>query len=127
MSEQNTPFPAYRIFGDLILTSGQIALSPASTPTPGGLKPLSDDFAMQANACIDTLEKLLIDAGSDLSQVLRIECFLSSALYLGEWHAIFVNRFANPRPARTTVIAQTPVNGVHIEIQAIAGRNMTTL
>lgn len=127
MTNEKAPFPEYRTFGDLIFTSGQIALSSDSTPVPGGLKPLSDDFSVQANACIDALERVLSDAGSELSQVLRVECFLSSACFLGEWHTIFVNRFVHPRPARTTIIAQTPVRGVHLEIQAIAGRNKVAL
>lgn len=114
------PFSASMEHNGFVFTSGQIALHPESTLEPGGLKPVSDDFERQAHASLDQLDRVLEEAGSSLKQTLRLECYIADRRYLGAWHTVFMERFSEPRPARTTVIAQTPVDGVLIEVQAIA-------
>jgi len=114
------PFPAWRTAGGLVFTSGQIALSPDSIPTPEGLRPAAPDCLTQARLCVDRLAEVLADAGSSLDRVVRIECFLARADDLPAWHTVFVERFSEPRPTRTTLVAAPPAMGFLIEIQAIA-------
>lgn len=120
MNAITEPFPAYRRAGDLIFVGGQIALDPSSQPTPGGLRPVAPDCRTQAHACLDRIERILAQNSATLNDVLRIECFLSHAENLPDWHAAFMERFATPRPTRTTVIAAPPAPGFLIELQAVA-------
>lgn len=114
------PFSAYRVAGDLVFTSGQVALLPGTPLTPGALRPVSEQFETQAHVCLDALETLLVQAGSSLNRVLRIECFLRDPADLPAWNAIFIQRFEPQRPARSTLIASPPLPGFLIEVQAIA-------
>lgn len=114
------PFPNWRSAQGLIFTTGQIALSPDSTPTPQGMRPVAPDCTTQAHACVDRVAAILSEAGSDLTKVVRVECFLRDAADLAAWHSVFMARFAAPRPARTTLIAAPPVPGFLIELQVIA-------
>ncbi|MBL8268333.1 RidA family protein [Steroidobacter sp.] len=120
MNAFTEPFPACRSAGGLVFVGGQIALDPSSQPTPSGLRPVAPDCLTQAQACIDRIQHILAQNGATLNDVLRIECFLSHAGDLPAWHAVFMERFAPPRPTRTTVIAAPPVPGFLIELQAVA-------
>lgn len=114
------PFPQFRSAGQLVFTSGQIAVDLNAPQTPAGLRPVSADVRVQAHVCLDRLDTVLRSAGSSLSRVLRVECFLADAAYLGPWHEVFLERFPIDRPARTTLVAAVPAAGFLIEVQAIA-------
>lgn len=124
MAEVRTaaPFPDFTRANGLVYTSGVIAMDPATPPTPQGLRPISDDFELQARCCLERLAQVLTSADSGLANVLRLECFLVRASDLGTWHRLFVETFPAPRPARTTLVASPPIPGFLIEIQAIASQ-----
>ncbi|MDX6526457.1 MAG: 2-iminobutanoate/2-iminopropanoate deaminase [Gaiellales bacterium] len=102
-------------FGDLVFLSGRAAVDPAT------LKIVGDDFAEQARVVLRDIEAVLVEAGSDWRHVLRIECFLADAADFAAWNRIWRERFAAPRPARTTVVTEFAVPGILIELQVTAG------
>jgi 2-iminobutanoate/2-iminopropanoate deaminase len=105
--------------GDLVFLSGRAAVDPAT------LKVVSDDFEEQARVVLGDIEPVLRAAGSDWSRVVRIECFLADGSDFPAWNRIWRERFAAPRPARTTVVSQFAVPGILIELQvtaSVAGR-----
>jgi 2-iminobutanoate/2-iminopropanoate deaminase len=101
-------------FGDLLFLSGRAAVDPAT------LEVVSDDFEQQTHAVLRDIEAVLEAAGSDWPRVLRIECFLADAGDFAVWNRIWRERFAAPRPARTTVVCEFAVPGILIELQVTA-------
>jgi 2-iminobutanoate/2-iminopropanoate deaminase len=94
-----------------VATAGIAALDPAT------LTPLHDDFEAQAKWVLNRLDEVLADAGADL---LRVECFLADRCWFGVWNTCFTEHYGSRPPARTTLVCGLPVDGLLIELQAIA-------
>ncbi|HEX3872812.1 MAG TPA: RidA family protein [Solirubrobacteraceae bacterium] len=107
-------FPAWSAGNGLVATSGVAALDPET------LRPLCDDFAGQAAWVLDRLDVVLDEAGSSRDGVLRVECFLADRSWFGAWDEAFAGHFGECPPSRTTLICGLPVDGLLIELQAIA-------
>ena len=52
---------------------------------------------------------------------MRVECFLADGDDFPAWNRIWSERFAPPRPARTTVVTRFAVPGILIELQVTVG------
>lgn len=102
-------------WGDLLFLSGRAAVDPRD------FRLLARDFRSQAEIVCDEIVEVLDASGSGLEHVLRLECFLADRADFAAWNEVFVNRFPNPRPARTTLISAFALEGMLIEIQATAG------
>jgi 2-iminobutanoate/2-iminopropanoate deaminase len=100
--------------GDVLFLSGRAPVDPATLAVVEG------GFAAQAAVVLRDIEAVLRAAGSDWDHVLRVECFLADPGDFGEWNRIWSERFAPPRPARTTVVAGFAVPGILIELQVTA-------
>jgi 2-iminobutanoate/2-iminopropanoate deaminase len=100
--------------GDLLLLSGRAPVDPAT------LKVVGESFAEQAQIVLADIAAVLAQAGSDWEHVLRVEAFLADAGDFGEWNRVWSERFAPPRPARTTVVVGFAVPGILIELQVTA-------
>ena len=100
--------------GDVLYTSGQIALDPAT----GNL--IDGDFEAQARRVFENLRAVLKEAGGDFRNVARATVFLSDLANFQELNAIYAEYFADHKPARTTVgVSQLP-RGAAVEIDLIA-------
>ncbi|NKQ56084.1 RidA family protein [Amycolatopsis sp. K13G38] len=109
------PISAAVRWRDLLFCSG---IAPVD---PGNHEVLGRDIEEQATLAIGELDELLRSQGSDLSHVLRLECFLANAGDFPAWNRIYQRRFPVDPPARTTLIAGFVLPGLLIEIQAVAG------
>jgi 2-iminobutanoate/2-iminopropanoate deaminase len=100
--------------GDLLLLSGRAAVDPATLQVvPGG-------FDAQARSVLADIDRVLDAGGSSRSQVARVECFLADPGDFPAWNQIWLEHFAAPRPARTTVVCGFAVAGLLIELQVTA-------
>lgn len=100
--------------GNVVYTSGQIALDPAT----GNL--LDGTFEIQARRVFDNLRAVLQEAGGDFSNVARATVFLLDLANFQALNAIYAEYFGEHKPARTTVgVAQLP-RGAAVEIDLIA-------
>jgi 2-iminobutanoate/2-iminopropanoate deaminase len=100
--------------GNVLYTSGQIALDPASGTLVDG------SFELQARRVFDNLRAVLKEAGGDFRNVARATVFLSDLANFQELNAIYAEYFADHKPARTTVgVSQLP-RGAAVEIDLIA-------
>ena len=97
--------------GNLVFVSGQ-----GPFDTAGNL--VGDDFATQARATFANVERVLREAGAELSDIVRIGCYLKSLDDFAEWNAIMAEYLPQPYPARTTIPCDIP--NFLIEIDAIA-------
>ena len=110
----NAPFPAARAGGGLLFTSGLAAVDTAT------MKVSADTFEEQAAVVLDQLDAALDAAGSSRAQVLKLDCYLSDRRWFASWNAAFAGYFESAAPARTTTVTTLPIEGLFIEIQAIA-------
>jgi enamine deaminase RidA (YjgF/YER057c/UK114 family) len=110
------PFSEVVVHGDLLVLAGQAAVDAArGEVSAAGLE-------AQYRSIVERLDALLGEHGSGLDSVLRVECFLARRDDYAEWNRLFEATFAEPRPARTTLIAGLVMPDLLIELQVLAAR-----
>jgi 2-iminobutanoate/2-iminopropanoate deaminase len=107
-------FAAYGVGPGVVVTAGIAALDPAT------LRPLAPGFEDQARWVLERLDAVLAEAGSGRGGLLRVECFLADRAWFAAWNACFARHFGPAAPARTTLVCGLPVDGLLIEVQAVA-------
>ena len=102
--------------GGLVFCAGQIGVDPQTGALVAG-GPLAE-----LDQALDNLEAVLAAAGLGLPDVVKVTLFLADlragAAVNGRW----AERFADPRPARSTVQVAALPAGAQVEIDAIARR-----
>ncbi len=115
----SAPIPRPCNIGDLIYTSGQVALDPATGQmVEGGIRE-------QTVRVLENLKAVLAEAGSDLQQVIKTTVFLKNMSDFAAMNEIYA-RYLAPEgvvaPARSTVeVARLPKDAL-VEIEVIAQR-----
>jgi 2-iminobutanoate/2-iminopropanoate deaminase len=104
------PFPNAAVHDGLVVTGGHVA----------AFDPLAPDFETQVEQAMAALAQTLEEAGSSLEQVLRIECFLAGREHFDAWNAAYRRWFPTRRPPRTTLLAGFALDGLLVEVQALA-------
>ncbi|KPA92072.1 MULTISPECIES: RidA family protein [Pseudomonas] len=107
------PYSQAKAFGNLIFTSGQIPLDPASGQVvEGGIRE-------QALQTIKNLEAVLKEGGVGFEQVMKTTCFLHDMADFAVFNEVYEQFFVS-KPARSCVAVKTLPKGVLVEIEAIA-------
>ena len=100
--------------GNLIFTSGQIPLDPATG------KLVEGDFEASARRVFDNLGAVLTAANVGFEQVVKTTVFLTTFDNFPVLNRVYGEYFGEHKPARSTVaVAQLPMNAV-VEIELIA-------
>ena len=99
--------------GDVLYTSGQIALDPET----GVLAPA--EIGVQAERVMKNLGAVLEAAGYTFDEVVKTTCFLSDMSYFAEFNAIYEKYFIS-KPARSCVAAASLPKGALVEVELIA-------
>jgi len=103
--------------GDMLFTSGQVALDPAT----GAL--VSGGIVEQSTRVLDNLKAVLAAAGLDMSHVVKTTVFLKDMKDFAAMNEIYATYFAPQgvvAPARSTVqVAALPKDAL-VEIECIA-------
>jgi len=100
--------------GDLLYTSGQIPLDPAT----GAL--VEGDIAVQARQSLTNIKAILEAAGTDMSAVVKTTVFLKNMDDFAAMNEVYAQFFVEPYPARSAVqVAKLP-RDVLVEIEAVA-------
>ena len=110
------PYSAGIEAGNMIFTSGQIAMDPYT----GALELESIESETERVMC--NLQAVLLAAGSDFNNVVKTSIFLSSMDYLPQVNEVYARHFNAPYPARETVAVKTLPKNVNVEISCIAVR-----
>ncbi len=100
--------------GDLIFTSGQIPLDPATgTLVDGGI-------SEQAEQIMKNLEAVLTAAGSGFEYAIKTTCFLADMNDFAAFNEVYGRYFVS-KPARSCVAVKTLPKGALAEVEVIAG------
>ena len=107
------PYSQAQIVGNLVFTSGQIAIIPETGELAQGLED-------QAHQVFKNLTGLLKAAGSDMSKVVKTTVFLKHMDDFGAVNAIYAQYFTEPYPTRSCVeVARLPKDFL-VECEVIA-------
>ena len=101
-------------FGDLIFTAGQPGIDPATGQVAG------PTFEAQARQAFANLAAVLEDAGSGLSRVIKVTCFIADPAAFPTLNALFAELLPEAPPARSAPVVQLP-RGLLISVEAVAG------
>lgn len=117
---KNAPEPigpysqAIKFNRQLIFTSGQIAIDPATGNLAGST------IKEQTRQTIENIKNILEKTGSDLSKVIKTTVYLKNISEFPEMNEVYNEFFGESKPARSTIeAARLPKDGL-IEIDAIA-------
>jgi len=110
------PYSQAVISGDLIFTSGQIALD------PGTQQMVSGDIRAQTERVMDNLAAVLDAAGAAFENVVKANIFVVDLGDFAIVNEIYGKRFPRSPPARSTVQVAALPKGARVEIELIARR-----
>ncbi len=100
--------------GNMIFTSGQIALK------PNGEFLDNTDVEIQAEQVLTNLKNLLEAGGSSLDRVVKTTMFLVNMDDFSKANSIYAKYFGDHKPARSTIGVKVLPRNALIEIEAIA-------
>ena len=99
--------------GDMIYTSGQIPLDPATGAVVG------DEIRTQAEQVMRNLSAVLTAAGSSLEKAVKTTCFLSDMTDFAVFNEVYAAYFTT-NPARSCVAVKALPKGVLVEVEVVA-------
>ena len=107
------PYSQGIITGNLLFTSGQIALSPKTGEIVG------ENITEQAKQVMENLGALLAAAGSDYTKAVKTTCFLADMNDFAAFNQVYGEYFTE-KPARSCVAVKTLPKNVLCEVEVIA-------
>ncbi|MBQ5591152.1 MAG: regulator [Clostridia bacterium] len=107
------PYSQAVVTGNLVFTSGQIAINPVS----GAVE--ATTIEAQTKQVCENLKAVLEAAGSSLEKAVKTVCFLSDMENFAAFNAVYGEYFTN-KPARSCVAVKTLPKNVLVEVDVIA-------
>ena len=107
------PYSQAVISGNLVFTSGQIAINPATSQVE------ADTIEGQTEQVCKNLCAVLEAAGTSIDTVVKTVCFLSDMKNFAAFNEVYGKYFTG-KPARSCVAAKELPKGVLVEVEAIA-------
>ena len=107
------PYSQAVITGNLLFTSGQIAINPATGEVE------SDTIQGQTEQIMKNLGALLEAAGSSYSKTVKTTCFLADMNDFAAFNEIY-GKYFTEKPARSCVAVKTLPKNVLAEVELIA-------
>ena len=100
--------------GNLIYTSGQIPIDPATGAfAEGGIKE-------QTRQSLTNVKAILEEAGLSMGNVVKTTVFMADMNDFADMNAVYAEFFTEPYPARSAVAVKTLPKGALVEIEVIA-------
>ena len=107
------PYSQAIICGDLVFTSGQIPINPATGEV------ITGDIREQTERVMQNLEAVLSAAGSGFENAVKTTCFLADIADFAAFNAVYAKYFTT-KPARSCVAVKDLPKGVKVEVEVIA-------
>ena len=100
--------------GNLIYTSGQIPIDPATGVfADGGIKE-------QTRQSLTNVKAILEEVGLTMSNVVKTTVFMADMNDFADMNSVYAEFFTEPYPARSAVAVKTLPKGALVEIEVIA-------
>ena len=100
--------------GNLIYTSGQIPIDPATGQlVEGGIKE-------QTRQSLSNIQAILQEAGLTMTSVVKTTVFMADMVDFADMNSIYAEFFTEPYPARSAVAVKTLPKNALVEIEVVA-------
>ena len=100
--------------GNLIYTSGQIPIDPATGQlVEGGIKE-------QTRQSLSNIQAILQEAGLTMASVVKTTVFMADMADFAEMNSVYAEFFTEPYPARSAVAVKTLPKNALVEIEVVA-------
>ncbi len=102
--------------GDLLFSSGQTPLNPATG------KLVEGGVAEQTEQVFKNLSAVVSEAGLTMDDVVKCNVYLTTMDDFAEMNGVYATKFSAPFPARSTVAVAALPLGARVEIELVAAR-----
>lgn len=100
--------------GNLIYTSGQIPIDPATGQlVEGGIKE-------QTRQSLSNIQAIIQEAGLTMASVVKTTVFMADMADFADMNSIYAEFFTEPYPARSAVAVKTLPKNALVEIEVVA-------
>lgn len=100
--------------GNLIYTSGQIPIDPATGQlVEGGIKE-------QTRQSLNNIQAILQEAGLTMASVVKTTVFMADMADFADMNSVYAEFFTEPYPARSAVAVKTLPKNALVEIEVVA-------
>ena len=107
------PYSQAILFNELLFSSGQIPVDPATGEVVQG------DITVQAEHVMKNVGAVLKEAGTDFVSVIKTTCFLSDMGDFAAFNEVY-GKYFTEKPARSCVAVKTLPKNVLCEVEVIA-------
>lgn len=107
------PYSQAMKIGNLVYTSGQIPIDPATGEVAGA------DITTQTEQVMQNMAAVLEAAGSGFDRAVKTLCFLTDMGNFAAFNAVYAKYFTE-KPARSCVAVSALPKGVLVEVEVIA-------
>lgn len=107
------PYSQAIVCGNMLFTSGQIPIDPATGEISGS------DITAQAEQVMQNLAAVLEEAGATFQTAVKTTCFLADMADFAAFNAVYAKYFTE-NPARSCVAVKTLPKNVLVEVEVIA-------
>ncbi len=112
------PYSQALLAGDMLFTSGQLGLDPATGTLPEGIE-------AQTKQSLQNVGEILAGAGFEIADVVKTVVYIQNMNDFAAVNEIYAEFFGDHKPARSCVeVARLPKSGL-IEIEVIACRSQS--
>ena len=107
------PYSQAVVCGNMLYTSGQIPLDPATgNVVEGGI-------TRQTEQVMENIAAILLEAGTTFDNVVKTTCFIADMADFAAFNEVYAKYFTNS-PARSCVAVKALPKGVLAEVEVIA-------
>ena len=107
------PYSQAVVSGNLVYTSGQIALDPKTGSLVGA------NITAQTEQVMKNLDAVLTAAGSSLKKAVKTTCFLSDMADFAAFNEVY-GKYLTEKPARSCIAAKALPKGALVEVEVVA-------
>jgi 2-iminobutanoate/2-iminopropanoate deaminase len=109
------PYSQGVILDNIVFTSGQIAINPASGEVE------AKTIEEQTEQVMKNLQTILAEAGTDMTKAVKTTCFLADMGDFAKFNEVY-GKYFTTKPARSCVAVKALPKGVLCEVEVIAAK-----